>query len=231
MNSSLIFWKSAAFTVHFVYVGFSKHSIVKTFLLIYMPSALFILCFHCSGCVAGSIVGRAAILPVRLPSTVLCRSATGTEPDFPFNPFPCWNRATRNRAPMLSPQLSWQPAPHMWTWSWSLYWGREDWHKEAGEAAAGRTGTGWTRDWKKVRGNLCLNTSDVPEKLSKVTWWETWSSHPLKITLKPHWHLLLLWRATSCLYYSFKWQKSGSSTCKLTFYQHITLENFLLGFI
>lgn len=150
MNSSLIFWKSAVFTVYFVYVGFSKHSIVKTFLLIRTLSALFILCFHRSGCVGESIVGRAAILPVRFSSTALCRSATGTEPDFPLNPFPCWSRATRwNTAPTLCLQLSWQPAPHTWTWSWSLYWGRKDWNKEAGEAATRRTGTDWTRDWKK----------------------------------------------------------------------------------
>lgn len=86
---------------------------------------------------------------------------------------------------------------------------------------------------KKVKGKPMPNSiRDVREKLSNVTWWGTWSSHPLKIPLKTHWHLLLLWRATSCSYYSFNWEKPGSSTHKLTcFNQHITLENLFSGFI
>lgn len=107
-----------------MYVGLSKHSIIKTFLLVYTLSALFIWCFHHLGCVGESILGRAVILPVRLSSSSLCRRATGTKPDFSLNPFPCWNKAThQNRAPVLFTAALMVGSTHRGTWIWSLYWG------------------------------------------------------------------------------------------------------------
>lgn len=83
INCSLIFF-NCSFYHRFciLYNGLSEHSIIKTFLLMYTLSALFILCSHHSSCVGEGIVGRAVLLPIRLSSTALCRRITGTKPYF-----------------------------------------------------------------------------------------------------------------------------------------------------
>lgn len=153
-----------------MYIGFSKHSIIKTFHLIYTFSALFILCFHCSGCTGKSIVGRAVILPVRLSKHFTMQEGYRNKARFFMKSISLLKQShiSEQSSCALPTALMVASTPYV-TMDLVPVRGREDWYKETGEGATRRIGIDWTRDWRKVRGNLCQTPSDVSEKLSKVT--------------------------------------------------------------